>query len=135
MGTEYLCPSQKGLVVSMVNCNLWLAGIAPGLRLSCCRADANRFRFRKNCTCHWRFSRPWPAAGVEFLDRGAKVAISARDPEELDSGGDQLRKVTGPNAALEADMTMREEVESAVQKFEDISARWIFSLIMRAPFV
>jgi NAD(P)-dependent dehydrogenase (short-subunit alcohol dehydrogenase family) len=55
---------------------------------------------------------------LEFANRGAKVAISARDRSELDRAETQLRTITDHVLALEADMTMREEVEMAVQKIE-----------------
>lgn len=54
----------------------------------------------------------------EFASRGAKVAISARDKTELDRAETQLRTITDRVLALEVDMTMREEVELAVQKIE-----------------
>jgi NAD(P)-dependent dehydrogenase (short-subunit alcohol dehydrogenase family) len=54
----------------------------------------------------------------EFASRGAKVAISARDRSELDRAEAQLRAITDHVLALEADVTMREEVETAVHKIE-----------------
>jgi NAD(P)-dependent dehydrogenase (short-subunit alcohol dehydrogenase family) len=55
---------------------------------------------------------------LEFASRGAKIAISARDRSELDRAETQLLAITDQVLALEADMTMREEVETAVQKIE-----------------
>ena len=52
----------------------------------------------------------------EFAARGARVAISARDPEELGRAADQLRRISSEILPLEADMTMREEAENAIQK-------------------
>jgi NAD(P)-dependent dehydrogenase (short-subunit alcohol dehydrogenase family) len=54
----------------------------------------------------------------EFAHRGAKIAISARDRSELDRAETQLRTITDQVLTLEADMTMREEVELAVHKIE-----------------
>jgi len=54
----------------------------------------------------------------EFASRGAKIAISARDRSELERAETQLRTITDQVLTLEADMTMREEVEIAVQKIE-----------------
>src|SRR6202035_504548 len=55
---------------------------------------------------------------LEFANRGATVEISARARSELDRAETQLRAITDQVLALEADMTMREEVEMAVQKIE-----------------
>jgi short-subunit dehydrogenase len=54
----------------------------------------------------------------ELLSRGAKVAIAARDREELARAEEQLRTHGRDILTIEADMTMREEAESAVQKIE-----------------
>jgi NAD(P)-dependent dehydrogenase (short-subunit alcohol dehydrogenase family) len=54
----------------------------------------------------------------EFARRGAKVAISARDRSELERAETQLRSITDQVLTLEVDMTMREEVELAVEKVE-----------------
>lgn len=54
----------------------------------------------------------------EFASRGAKIAISARDWGELERAETQLRAITDQVLTLEVDMTMREEVELAVQKVE-----------------
>lgn len=54
----------------------------------------------------------------EFASRGARIAISARDRGELERAEKQIRTVTDQVLALEVDMTMREEVEIAVQKIE-----------------
>jgi len=54
----------------------------------------------------------------EFARRGAKIAISARDRRELDRAETQLRTITDQVLSLEADMTIREEVEAAIQKVE-----------------
>ncbi|HEX3820099.1 MAG TPA: SDR family NAD(P)-dependent oxidoreductase [Candidatus Sulfotelmatobacter sp.] len=54
----------------------------------------------------------------EFARRGAKVAISARDRSELERAETHLRTITDEVLTLEVDMTMREEVELAIQKIE-----------------
>lgn len=54
----------------------------------------------------------------EFAQRGANIAISARDRGELDRAETQLRMITDQVLTLDADMTMREEVELAVHKIE-----------------
>lgn len=54
----------------------------------------------------------------ELASRGAKVAISARDTEELARAEEQLRSEGADVLSIEADMTMREEVEAAVRKVE-----------------
>lgn len=54
----------------------------------------------------------------EFASRGAKIAISARDSGELERAEMQLRAITDHILTLAVDMTMREEVELAVQKVE-----------------
>jgi NAD(P)-dependent dehydrogenase (short-subunit alcohol dehydrogenase family) len=55
---------------------------------------------------------------LEFARRGAKIAISARDRSELERADAQLRIFTDQVLLLEADVTMREEVETAVEKIE-----------------
>ncbi|HZQ94650.1 MAG TPA: SDR family NAD(P)-dependent oxidoreductase, partial [Candidatus Sulfotelmatobacter sp.] len=54
----------------------------------------------------------------ELAARGARVAIAARDSEELDRAESLLRADGADVLAIAADMTMREEAESAVQKIE-----------------
>lgn len=54
----------------------------------------------------------------ELVGRGAKVTITARDSGELARAESQLRSHGGDVLAIEADMTMREEVENAVRKAE-----------------
>lgn len=51
---------------------------------------------------------------AEFLQRGAKVAITARDADELARAEKHLTANGGEVLTIEADMTMREEAESAV---------------------
>src|SRR2546423_1222287 len=51
----------------------------------------------------------------EFAARGANVAITARDSEELARAAAQLRTVTDQVLTIEADITMRDEAEAAVQ--------------------
>ena len=55
----------------------------------------------------------------ELASRGAKVAISARDGDELRRAEEQIRSDGGTVLTVEADMTMRDEVEAAVRKVED----------------
>ncbi|MGE5053165.1 MAG: SDR family NAD(P)-dependent oxidoreductase [Acidobacteriota bacterium] len=54
----------------------------------------------------------------ELLRRGAKVAIAARDSDELARAENQLRADGGDVFPLEADLTMREEAEAAIRKVE-----------------
>jgi len=54
----------------------------------------------------------------ELLRRGAKVAIAARDPDELARAEDQLRSDGRDVFTVEADLTMGEEAEAAVRKVE-----------------
>src|SRR5581483_10654146 len=54
--------------------------------------------------------------GREFASLGAKVAISARDREALDRATKDVQRFGGNVLAIEADMTLREEAESAVDK-------------------
>lgn len=54
----------------------------------------------------------------ELLRRGAKVAIAARDADELARAEDHLRVDGGEVLSIAADLTMREEAESAVSKAE-----------------
>ena len=55
----------------------------------------------------------------EFVARGARVAIAARDADELARAEKQLRADGGDVIAIEADMTMREEAENAVRNVEN----------------
>lgn len=54
----------------------------------------------------------------EFAARGARVAISARDSDELSRAEDQIRHDGGEVMSIEADITMREEADMAVRKIE-----------------
>ena len=54
----------------------------------------------------------------EFASRGSRVAISARDSAELERAEAQLKQITHQVLCINADMTMREEVELAVQRIE-----------------
>lgn len=54
----------------------------------------------------------------EFASQGARIAISARDRSELERAEAHLRTITDQVLILEADMTMREEVETAAHKIE-----------------
>ena len=55
----------------------------------------------------------------ELVSRGARVAITARDADELARAERQLRPHGGEVLTIEADMTMREEAEGAVRKAEN----------------
>lgn len=55
----------------------------------------------------------------EFATRGAKVAISARAGDELQRAAIQLRRVTKHVLTIEADITMREEADSAIAKISE----------------
>jgi NAD(P)-dependent dehydrogenase (short-subunit alcohol dehydrogenase family) len=50
----------------------------------------------------------------EYAGRGARVAICARDGEELKRAAEQLRQTCENVLTIEADVTMREEAEFAV---------------------
>ena len=50
-----------------------------------------------------------------FLSRGSRVTITARDPQDLAVADEQLRKIGGEVLTIAADMTMREEVDGAIQ--------------------
>jgi short-subunit dehydrogenase len=54
----------------------------------------------------------------DLLVRGARVAISARDAEELARAEQQLRAYGTDVLTIAADMTMRDEADAAVQKAE-----------------
>jgi short-subunit dehydrogenase len=55
----------------------------------------------------------------ELVARGARVAVTARDADELQRAERQLRSHGGEVLAIEADMTMREEAEAAIRKAEN----------------
>jgi NAD(P)-dependent dehydrogenase (short-subunit alcohol dehydrogenase family) len=52
----------------------------------------------------------------EFASRGARVAICARDQEELDRAAQQLRRITDKVLTIVADVSMAGEAELAVEK-------------------
>jgi short-subunit dehydrogenase len=52
----------------------------------------------------------------EFARRGARVAIAARDKEDLNRAAEQLRATGAEVLPVEADLTMREEAENAIEK-------------------
>jgi short-subunit dehydrogenase len=55
----------------------------------------------------------------EFGCKGARVAISARDPEELQRAAEILKRAGIEALTIEADMTMREEAYRAVHKVRE----------------
>jgi len=55
----------------------------------------------------------------EFAKRGSRVAVCARDPEELRKAEGLLRQSAGEVLVIEADMTMREEADLAVQTIQN----------------
>ena len=54
----------------------------------------------------------------DLLARGAKVAISARDADELARAAQQLGASESNVLTIEADMTLRDEAENAVKQIE-----------------
>jgi short-subunit dehydrogenase len=54
----------------------------------------------------------------EFAARGARIAISARQKDELDGAKDQLLRITKEVLTIEANITMREEAENTVRTTE-----------------
>jgi NAD(P)-dependent dehydrogenase (short-subunit alcohol dehydrogenase family) len=52
----------------------------------------------------------------EFAARGAKVAISARDSDELRRAEEDLRRFSQDVLAIESDITMREEADNAIER-------------------
>lgn len=95
------------------------AGIATGI--------AATLLFRRRAPINFRGRTAFVTGGSrglglliarELVGRGAKVAISARDTDELARAERQLRDDGGEVLTIEADMTMREEVEAAVQRVE-----------------
>ena len=55
----------------------------------------------------------------EFAARGCRVAICARDPEELERGAAQLRSFSPDVFTVPADVTIREEAELAIAKVRE----------------
>jgi NAD(P)-dependent dehydrogenase (short-subunit alcohol dehydrogenase family) len=55
----------------------------------------------------------------EFGRRGARIALCARDPEELKKAEGLLRESASDVLVLEADMTMREEADLTVQRIKE----------------
>jgi NAD(P)-dependent dehydrogenase (short-subunit alcohol dehydrogenase family) len=52
----------------------------------------------------------------EFAARGAKVAIAARDAEELQRARADIRRFGPDVLAIESDITMREEADAAIER-------------------
>jgi short-subunit dehydrogenase len=57
----------------------------------------------------------------EFAKRGARVAICARDPEELEKAKKLITISAGDVLTIQADMTIREEAEFAVERIQSES--------------
>lgn len=96
------------------------AGIATGIAASLLRRYRTPVGFRNKIAFVTGGSR---GLGLllarELASRGAHVAISARDAEELARAKEQIRSHGGQVLTIEADMTMRDEVEAAIRKVED----------------
>lgn len=95
------------------------AAVAAGIAASMLRRWSSPISFRNKTAFVTGGSR---GLGLllarEFVSRGAKVAIAARDTEELARAEQRLRSDGGDVLTIEADMTMREEAEGAVRKIE-----------------
>lgn len=96
------------------------AGVAAGL--------ATTLLVRRRASINFRNKTVFVTGGsrglglllaCEFVARGAKVAIAARDADELARAEKQLRALGREVLTIEADMTMREEAENAVRKVEN----------------
>jgi len=96
------------------------AGVAAGIAATMLRRYRSPMTFRKQTAFVTGGSR---GLGLllarELASRGARVAISARDGDELRRAEDQIRSDGGTVLSIAADMTIREEVEAAVRKIED----------------
>jgi len=96
------------------------AGVAAGIGSMLIRRYRPALKFRKRVAFVTGGSR---GLGLllarELASRGAKVAISARDADELTRAEHQISSYGGEVLTLEADMTMREEAEGAIRKAED----------------
>jgi NAD(P)-dependent dehydrogenase (short-subunit alcohol dehydrogenase family) len=64
----------------------------------------------------------------EFAKHGARVAICARDPEELQKAKTLIKVSASKVLTIQADMTIREEAEFAWKKSRASSARSTFWL-------
>jgi short-subunit dehydrogenase len=92
-------------------------GVAAGMAATLMRKRLSPISFRgKNAFVSGGSRGLGLLLAGELLSRGANVAISARDGDELTRAKDHLRQYGGELLTLEADMTMREEVENAIQK-------------------
>jgi len=95
------------------------AGIAAGIAATMLRRLGSPISFRNQTVFVTGGSR---GLGLllarEFVGRGSKVAIAARDKDELSRAEQQLRQDGGEVLTIEADMTMRDEAEASVRKIE-----------------
>lgn len=95
------------------------AGIALGMAASMLFPGRRRISLRNKTVFVTGGSRGLGLLlAQEFARRGAKVAISARDKNELERAETLLRALTDQVLTLEADVTVREEVEGAVQQID-----------------
>lgn len=96
------------------------AGVAAGIAATMLRRYRAPMSFRNKIAFVTGGSR---GLGLllarELAVRGVKVAISARDGDELRRAEEQIRSDGGTVLSIAADMTIREEVEGAVRKIED----------------
>jgi NAD(P)-dependent dehydrogenase (short-subunit alcohol dehydrogenase family) len=96
------------------------AGVAAGIAVTMLRRYRAPMNFRNHTAFITGGSR---GLGLllarELASRGAKVGISARDGDELRKAETLIRSDGGKVLSIEADMTMRDEVEAAVRKVED----------------
>ena len=96
------------------------AGIAAGIAATLLIRQRTPIRFRDKTAFVTGGSR---GLGLliarELVARGARVAISARDADELARAERQLRSHGGGVLVIEADMTMRDEAEGAIRKAEN----------------
>lgn len=95
-------------------------GVVTGLAVTMLRARRSPNQFRGQTAFVSGGSRGLGLLiAAELLARGADVAISARDADELARAQHHLQSRGREVLTIAADMTMREEAESAVQKVID----------------
>jgi short-subunit dehydrogenase len=98
---------------------IWSASAVAAAAIVHAMRDRERYLFRGRTVLITGGSRGLGfVLAQEFARQGARIAIVARDYEELSRAARQLRRISPNILALAADVTSRDEIETAVARVE-----------------
>jgi short-subunit dehydrogenase len=116
---SFFCCSPVRAIAVLKNRLIWSASAVAAAAIANAVRDRGSFQFRGRCVLITGGSRGLGfLLAQEFARRGARVAIVARDREELWRAARQLRRITRNVLPIAADLMSRKDIEAAVAKVE-----------------